>query len=689
MPTQKPPTEKTKSKSKMAKQAMPESTLSEGTVSEGIGPESVGAESAGAESAGVASESADAGSAAPDQNALRELCWQLGQRFPDQLRRQTIAFAPIHTRLGYLCWNVHDDAIQTLKAEKGGEFDGARFVIRVYDVTDVVFDGFNAHRFFDIDISDLRGRHYLSIDQLERNLMAEVGFVLRDGSFCPLVRSTTVFFDRERPSSRFHLRGLYVDRAFKRVVPVENVFDAPAFERLHAELPEGVAEDKPLHIAVFHMGGNDPLGRMLDEQLQRSEPFLVSHERFGSPIEASDTAALVSKVIENAPQLAVNVIEAHRKKPFDLLHAHDWMAVPAALEAKRQLGLPLVLSLHSTEEERAHGRELGGASLEIHRWEERGAAAAEVVVVPHSGTRQQLIHFAQADQERVLIIGDVFETEEPGLPDPAAEKRKLGFSDEHQIGFFAGEISHAAGADLLVDALINVCREFHRARFVFAGEGPLKGELEGRIHHAGLGHCARFLGDISWGHFESLLLACDYVVIPGRTWQDEGFAQQAINHGKAVLTTHQAHVGCVVHGENGLVTYDNPGSIIWGVKEMLANPLGGSMMRVVAKRQSGGLSSEGAAAEHVLAWRKALTVERRTDGPDLLPSEARKTIEARAVSRDERATKQSPAIMRKLAEKASDPELNVEITDRPTLETFVDDKESTSAAKGKRESDDG
>jgi hypothetical protein len=45
--------------------------------------------------------------------------------------------------------------------------------------------------------------------------------------------------------------------------------------------------------------------------------------------------------------------------------------------------------------------------------------------------------------------------------------------------------------------------------------------------------------------------------------------------------------------------------------------------------------------------------------------------------------------MRKLAEKASDPELNVEITDRPTLETFVDDKESTSAAKGKRESDDG
>ena len=106
-------------------------------------------------------------------------------------------------------------------------------------------------------------------------------------------------------------------------------------------------------------------------------------------------------------------------------------------------------------------------------------------------------------------------------------------------------------------------------QFLFAGEGPLRPELEARVNGAGLGPRVRFVGHVARPVFEELLQAADFVVVPARTSQDEGVAQAAIDAGRPVLATHQAHLGCVQHGKNGLVAYDNPGSIIWGINELL------------------------------------------------------------------------------------------------------------------------
>ena len=43
----------------------------------------------------------------------------------------------------------------------------------------------------------------------------------------------------------------------------------------------------------------------------------------------------------------------------------------------------------------------------------------------------------------------------------------------------------------------------------------------------------------------------------------------AIVAGKPVVTTHQAAIPFIVHGRNGLITYDNPGSLVWGIRELL------------------------------------------------------------------------------------------------------------------------
>ena len=80
-----------------------------------------------------------------------------------------------------------------------------------------------------------------------------------------------------------------------------------------------------------------------------------------------------------------------------------------------------------------------------------------------------------------------------------------------------------------------------------------------------------------------MLRACDFVVIPGRVPQGDGLARMAVANGKPVLTTHQAGTGgVIVHGQNGLITYDNPGSLVWGIRELL-EPIYANLRRKVAE----------------------------------------------------------------------------------------------------------
>jgi glycosyltransferase involved in cell wall biosynthesis len=148
-------------------------------------------------------------------------------------------------------------------------------------------------------------------------------------------------------------------------------------------------------------------------------------------------------------------------------------------------------------------------------------------------------------------------------------KAVLGLDPAVPVALFADELSAAAGADILVDAAITVGHDDRALNFLFVGEGPLRGELEARVGQAGLLDRARFLGDASAESFEQVFAAADFVIIPARAQRNGALARRAAAAGKPVLVTHEASVDAVVHGRNGLVTYDNPGSLVWGLRELV------------------------------------------------------------------------------------------------------------------------
>jgi glycosyltransferase involved in cell wall biosynthesis len=547
---------------------------------------------------------------------LREIIWDVGQRYPIPPQGDAIALLMVHPRLGHVTWHVREQSVGDTRSRHEGAFSNASLIVRLYDVTDIIFDGFNAHMFFDLDVGKPAGNYYFRVDRLARNYLAEIGMRNTQGRFHPFSRSNTAFFDRDRPSGNYQTGGLFVGKSLQRIFPVENMFDAPVYERMNHELAGGVQE-KALSIAVVFLGIDhasglrSPLGHFIGNLSTRIGKFVDDARLFRPSLREPGRLSggpLLAAVDELSAGVAADVGYAQRQKPIDIIHCHDWYSSAVGLAVKKEFGTPMVLTLHSTEHERLQGNEMNSLSLSICEREKGAVAGADLVIVPHSSTRQQVITLYEAPPEKVVIVPDVLDEESPAPPRNAADvKGWLGLNKEAPTALFAGEISHAAGADLLVDALPTVCRNHRSVQFIFAGDGPLKGELERRVLHAGIGRRCRFLGDVSKETFDAILGASDFVVIPARTWQDEGLAQAAIASGRPVLTTRQAGIHCIVHGENGLVTFDNPGSIVWGIQEMLHNPLQGSMLRFTARKRAGETRSvEIAAVQHYMYYEMLL-----------------------------------------------------------------------------------
>lgn len=528
-----------------------------------------------------------------------------------------IALIMVHPRLGHIHWQIQEKTVKALKAIHKERFNGAYLIARIYDITDILFDGLNAHMFFDLAANRLSGNYYFGIDRLGRHYLAELGFRFRDGAFHCLARSNTALFDRDRPSGNYQPAGLFIGGKLNKIFSVENIFDAPIYERVNQALG-GIKRKKPLSVAVVFLGVNhaagfkSPLGSFIKKIFHGFKKFGGEARLFAPPskeVSNVDNKFLISTINSLSKKIYKEVAASHKKMPFQVIHCHDWYSSAIGLSAAKRLNMPMILTLHSTEYERTHGSKKNRYSSMICEREKKGVQGAHLVIVPHLSSRQQVINLYHAPPEKVVIIPDVFTEASSHAPtDPSEVKRWFGLNQEGPVVLFAGEISHAAGADLLMDALPTVCRNNSIAQFVFAGEGPLKAELESRAWYAGLGHCCRFLGDVPKETFESLLIASDFLVIPARTWQDEGLARMAIGSGVPVLATHQAGCNCVAHGENGLVTYDNPGSIVWGIQELLSNPLQGKMLRLAAKKSATNKtpSIENISAQHYMYYETIL-----------------------------------------------------------------------------------
>ncbi|MDD5427679.1 MAG: DUF4912 domain-containing protein [Candidatus Omnitrophica bacterium] len=90
-------------------------------------------------------------------------------------------------------WETRKDKEEEIvrKMERAGE-KPAKSILRVYDVTDINFNGRNARSFFDIDLKGLASNWYINVNMPDSSWVVDIGIVSDKGNFYLLARSNAV-----------------------------------------------------------------------------------------------------------------------------------------------------------------------------------------------------------------------------------------------------------------------------------------------------------------------------------------------------------------------------------------------------------------------------------------------------------------------------------------------------------------
>jgi hypothetical protein len=99
----------------------------------------------------------------------------------------------------FVYWEVTDAAIAAARKNLGGGGAGAWLNVRVYDISGRLFDGTNAHSYFDHGVDRAQRHWFFEINKPTSTTCVEIGMKSAEGYFVKIARSGRVDFSRDAP----------------------------------------------------------------------------------------------------------------------------------------------------------------------------------------------------------------------------------------------------------------------------------------------------------------------------------------------------------------------------------------------------------------------------------------------------------------------------------------------------------
>ncbi|MCW1296758.1 MAG: glycosyltransferase family 4 protein [Candidatus Parvarchaeota archaeon] len=190
----------------------------------------------------------------------------------------------------------------------------------------------------------------------------------------------------------------------------------------------------------------------------------------------------VNTIIYKYPKNVFNCIKNLGVK-FDIVHAHDWMNVNAAIKIKKFFNIPFVLTIHSSELDRS-----GGVLLKksrVLKVEGIGIKNADLVITVSKHMAEQIKNVFKVKRDIQVVYNGI---------DPAKEDivRK-----EKDYVLFVGRLTEQKGVEYLIYALLPIFKKYKKLKLYVVGKGHLKKSLEKLTELLGIKRNVKFLGFVS------------------------------------------------------------------------------------------------------------------------------------------------------------------------------------------------
>ena len=290
-------------------------------------------------------------------------------------------------------------------------------------------------------------------------------------------------------------------------------------------------------------------------------------------------ADVLSYNIMSASQL-VNLLVRKNGRSFNIIDAHDWLGIMGGIVAKKELNIPLVFHVHSTEV----GRSVGRGSHTIKDIEFEGGQVADCVITVSQAMGDELLKLGFPHDK----IRPCWNGVDPTKYDPAkvsqedrlALRRHYGVHDHETLLFFIGRLVTVKGVDKLIRAFPLVLKDFPNTKLLILGIGDMEKELRYIVDSLGIHDRVIFRTEfVSEEERIKHYAAADVVVLPSLYEPFGIVCTEAMSMAKPVVVgargTNGMREQILPSGEHQCGIHINPfepKDIAWGIIQVLQLP---------------------------------------------------------------------------------------------------------------------
>jgi len=214
-------------------------------------------------------------------------------------------------------------------------------------------------------------------------------------------------------------------------------------------------------------------------------------------------------------------MEKHGK--YDVVHCHDWLTMNAGISIKEKTGIPLIVTVHSTEYDRSGWLNPNQWFIDIER---KGMEHANRVIAVSHFTKRIIVEKYGIPPDKITVIHNAV------FPVPEGHKK--------DIVLFLGRLTIQKGAEFFLRAAQKVKKYEPDTKFVVAGDGDMLPRLITQAIDLGLSDKVIFTGRLSDEEVKHLYGISSVYVMPSVSEPFGITALEAISAGTPTIASKTA-----------------------------------------------------------------------------------------------------------------------------------------------------
>ena len=221
---------------------------------------------------------------------------------------------------------------------------------------------------------------------------------------------------------------------------------------------------------------------------------------------------------------------------YDIIHAHDWLTILAALEAKFYHSKPVVFHIHALETDRSGSL----VNQEIYAIEKYGMELADRIIAVSHYTKENIIKYYHIDPRKISVVHNGIY-----LP-PPTDNHKAATTSPPMV-LFLGRVTHQKGPYFFIQTAKKVLEKKPDTQFVIAGTGDLLINMIEQVAKLRIGKNVHFTGFLDQTQVKKIYQLASIYVMPSVSEPFGLSALEALSHQVPSIISKQAGVNEVLN----------------------------------------------------------------------------------------------------------------------------------------------